>query len=93
MGLTLFHVVFLDIFHIQTKCGEYSGILRGIMLVLHNERVYMNNVMKKIPDENKINKLIIMSLESGFTYEIAAMIKVKRPSFTPTLEASVISCQ
>ena len=45
MGLTVFHIVFLDIPHIQCECGEYPGILRGILSVPQNIVMNMNNVM------------------------------------------------
>jgi hypothetical protein len=31
--------------NIQIECGKYSGILRGILSVPHNEPVYLINVM------------------------------------------------
>lgn len=34
MGLTLFHGMFLDVFHIQTECGKYMRMFRGILSVL-----------------------------------------------------------
>ena len=43
--LRVFHVVFLDICHIQTECGEYPGIPCGILSVPHNNVTDMNNVM------------------------------------------------
>ena len=45
MGLTIFHVVFLDIFHIQIECEEYLGILCGILSVPHNNVMDFNDVM------------------------------------------------
>ena len=45
VGLTIFHVVFPDIPHIQSECGEYSGILRGILSVPQIVVMDLNNVM------------------------------------------------
>ena len=45
MGLTIFHVVFLDILHIQIECEEYLGILCGILSVPHNNVMDFNDVM------------------------------------------------
>ena len=45
MGLTIFHVIFLDIPRIQFECGEYPGILCGIVLVPQNIIMDLNNVM------------------------------------------------
>ena len=45
MGLIIFHVVFLDILHIWSKCGEYQGLLREILSVPQNKRVYLNDVV------------------------------------------------
>ena len=36
MGLTIFHVVILGFPHIHFECGEYLGILCGILSVPHN---------------------------------------------------------
>ena len=41
MGLTVFHVVFPEI---QTKCGEYLGILRGTLSLPQNIVMDLNNV-------------------------------------------------
>ena len=45
MGLTVFHVVFPDIHHIQIEYGDYMGILRGILLVPHNIVTNLSNVV------------------------------------------------
>ena len=45
MGLTIFHIVFLDIPHIHKECGEYPGILRGLLSIPLNIGIKLNNVM------------------------------------------------
>ena len=45
MGLTCFHVIFLDIPHSQFECGDYLGILRKIMSVPYNTIMDLNNIM------------------------------------------------
>jgi hypothetical protein len=52
VGLTIFHIIFLDISHIQYECGKYQGILSGILSVPQNVVVDMNNVMSM---ERKVN--------------------------------------
>jgi hypothetical protein len=43
---TISRVVLLNIFHIQTReCGEYLGILRGILLIPQNIVMDMDNAM------------------------------------------------
>ena len=45
VGLTMFHVVFADVSHMfQFECGEYLGILRGILSVPQNIFMGMNIV-------------------------------------------------
>ena len=38
-------VVFPNILHIQSECGDYLGLLRGILSVPHNHIMDMENVM------------------------------------------------
>ena len=45
MGLTVYHVVFPDIPHIQFKRGDYSRILCEILSVPQNIVMEMNNVV------------------------------------------------
>ena len=45
MGTTTIHKIYLNISHIQTKCGKYHGIFCGLLLVPHNIVMDLNNVM------------------------------------------------
>ena len=45
MGLTIFHVLILDISHIQFDCGKYPEILCGLLSVPQNIVKDLNNVM------------------------------------------------
>ena len=57
MGLTIVNVVFPDIPHIQIKCGEYVGILRGILSIPHNNVMDLNNVMKCNFDQHALSNV------------------------------------
>ena len=45
MGLKIFHGIFPDISHIQSKCGHYLGKFHGILSVPHNIVMDMINVI------------------------------------------------
>ena len=65
MGLIVFHEMFLNIFHIQTKCGKYMGTYYGNMSVPHNTAMDLNNVMYKLIRASLIQPNIIMILPSS----------------------------
>ena len=67
MGLIVFHKIFPNIPHISSKCGKYPRIFHGILSLLENIVMNVNNVMK-VFDANleSINQQTIVS--SFFEY-------------------------
>ena len=49
MGLTVFHLVFMDISLIQFECGEYPRLFHGILSVPHSIVMNLNNVIVESP--------------------------------------------
>ena len=45
----MFHKIFMDSFHTQFECGKYLRILCGILSILRNIVMDMNNVMFQSP--------------------------------------------
>ena len=41
--LTVFHIIILDISHIQTECEKYPEIFYGILSLPHNIAMDLNN--------------------------------------------------
>ena len=58
MGPTIFHKIFLNISHIQTECGKYSGIFYEILPIPQNIVMNLNDVM------NLIHKFIYIEKET-----------------------------
>ena len=58
MGPTVFHKIFLNISHIQTECGKYSGIFYEILPIPQNIVMNLNDVM------NLIHKFIYIEKET-----------------------------
>ena len=58
MRLTIFHKIFLDIFHIQIKYGDLLKIFHGILSVPENVVMDPNNVMGLNLSVNKICGII-----------------------------------
>ena len=50
MGFIIFHIIFLDILHIQSEYEEYLEIFHGILSIPHNIVVNLNNIMNHFCD-------------------------------------------